>query len=299
MNLRAWVSALRLRTLPLSASGIILGGFIGYADNPQFSWQIFLLTLATALLLQILSNLANDYGDYTHGTDNDERLGPMRSVQSGKITPKQMKRAIVVFSVVTFAVGLCLLLQAFNYQNYIFILFLILGITSIIAAIKYTVGSNNYGYQGFGDIMVFIFFGLVAVMGTYFLQTNIFNYKVLIPATSIGLLSMGVLNLNNMRDIENDKKSNKRTLAVKLGSHKSKIYHTIIISTAMVLTFIYLWTINTTLIALIILIPAFILIMHIAVVLKNTNPQNLDKQLKVLSLSTLFYSFVFGIVIIM
>lgn len=295
---KAWISALRLRTLPLSASGIVLGGFIALSEQ-KFVSPLFFLILITAFLLQIISNLANDYGDYTHGTDNAERLGPTRAVQSGEIKASDMKKAVIIFSLITLLLGIYVLYLAFEDMKIGFFIFLLVGILSIVASIKYTVGKINYGYYGWGDIMVFIFFGIVAVTGTYFLQTLSINFSVILPASAIGLLSMAVLNINNMRDAENDKKSNKITIAVKLGKHKSKIYHSILIFTAILCSYTYVFLSNKIWAALFISLPITFLIIHLIKVLKNNVPKKLDVQLKILSLETLFYAIVFGIGILL
>lgn len=299
MNVKTWISAFRLRTLPLSVAGIVLGGFVAYSEH-NFSSTIFLLTLTTAILLQILSNLANDYGDYSNGIDNDKRMGPTRTVQSGKIKPKQMKIAIIICTVITFILGVCLLFVALKKDMIKLLVFLAIGISSIVAAVKYTVGKKNYGYRGLGDIVVFLFFGFVAVIGTYFLQTKTINYTILLPASIIGLFSTGVLNLNNMRDIENDKTSKKITLAVKLGIQKSKVYHFALIIVAMILTIVYLLILKKIALSYIILLPFSIISIHLANVKKHYNtPTKLNSELKILSINTLFYSIVLGIIILL
>lgn len=295
---KAWISALRLRTLPLSASGIILGGFIALSEQ-KFISTLFFLILITASLLQIISNLANDYGDYTHGTDNAERIGPTRAVQSGEIQASEMKKAVIILSLITLLLGIYVLYIAFKDIKIGFFIFLFIGMLSIVASVKYTVGKINYGYHGLGDIMVFLFFGIVAVMGTYFLQTLSVNLSVLFPASAVGLLSMAVLNINNMRDAENDKKSNKITIAVKLGKQKSKIYHSLLIFSAILCSYIYVFLSNKLWAALLISFPIIFFIIHLIKVLKNDIPQKLDTQLKILSLETLFYTIIFGIGILL
>src|SRR5680860_1161523 len=220
-----WMQAFRLRTLPLSISSAVIGSILAYADG-KFVWPVFILTLTTTIFLQVLSNLANDFGDSVHGTDNSNRVGPERTVQSGKISKTEMKRLIVIFSILSFISGSLLIYFGLrNAKVGLIILFFMLGIASIAAAIKYTIGKKPYGYSGLGDLFVFIFFGLVGVCGTYFLFTNQFNMELLLPASSIGLLSAGVLNLNNMRDIANDATSGKKTMVVRIGSEKAKLYH--------------------------------------------------------------------------
>ncbi len=298
-KLKAWIHAARLRTLPLAVAGIILGSFIAYASG-NFNYSIFVLALVTTLLLQILSNLANDYGDFTHGTDNENRVGPVRAVQSGVISAKSMKTAIFIVGTFAFISGVALLITSVGkVLNFTFILFLVVGFIAIVAAVKYTVGKSNFGYKGFGDIMVFLFFGIVAVTGTYYLHTLVIDWLVLLPAISIGLLSTGVLNINNMRDIVNDEASGKITFAVRLGGNKSKFYHAMLIALAVDCTYLYLLITKDWQAAILITPAVIILVMHIITVLKNNTPQNLDPELKKLSLSTLLFSILLGIGILL
>ncbi|HFS68155.1 MAG TPA: 1,4-dihydroxy-2-naphthoate octaprenyltransferase, partial [Flavobacteriia bacterium] len=220
--LKHYIQAARLRTLPLSVSGIIIGSAIAWYDGHQ-NYLIFILAILTTIGFQIISNFANDYGDGVKGTDNDNRIGPQRALQSGAISPKQMKMAIWISLIITFFLALCLIYVSFGLSNLVYsLIFIVLGVFSIIAAIKYTVGKNAYGYSGFGDVFVFLFFGLLSTLGSYFLYTKNLDLKVFYPAISVGLLSVAVLNLNNMRDITNDKKANKNTLVVKMGSKNAK-----------------------------------------------------------------------------
>ena len=241
-----WIKAARLRTLPLSVSGIIMGSFIArwklLQDGEPCDWTIFALALLVTLLYQVLSNFANDYGDGVKGTDQN-RIGEaeQRAVASGKITAKQMRNAVILFSVLSLVATLLLLYKAF-FPNFIneFYTFIGLGVACILAAIGYTVGKKPYGYLGLGDIMVFIFFGLVSVCGSYFLFTKSFDWDILLPASAIGMLSAGVLNLNNMRDIENDAKSGKKTLALRLGFKNAMIYEMVILMLPPILVLIYM-----------------------------------------------------------
>ena len=244
--MKNWIKAARLRTLPLSVSGIIMGSFIArwklLQDGEPWDWTIFALALLVTLLYQVLSNFANDYGDGVKGTDQN-RIGEaeQRAVASGKITAKQMRNAVILFSVLSLVATLGLLYKAF-FPNFIneFYTFIGLGVACILAAIGYTVGKKPYGYLGLGDIMVFIFFGLVSVCGSYFLFTKSFDWDILLPASAIGLLSAGVLNLNNMRDIENDAKSGKKTLALRLGFKNAMIYEMVILMLPPILVLIYM-----------------------------------------------------------
>jgi 1,4-dihydroxy-2-naphthoate octaprenyltransferase len=222
---KAWLSAFRLRTLPLALASIGMGSFLAAADG-AFKIKVVAWSMLTTLLLQILSNLANDYGDTKHGADSEHRQGPKRAVQAGLITAKQMQQAMGLFALLSLLSGLMLLWTAFGTDGfYLFLLFLILGLAAIWAAINYTAGDRPYGYAGLGDLSVFLFFGLLGVGGTYFLQTQYLNFHILLPAASLGFFSMAVLNVNNIRDIESDRLAGKYSLPVRLGPIKARIYH--------------------------------------------------------------------------
>ena len=241
-----WIKAARLRTLPLSISGIIMGSFIArwklLQNGETWDITIFALALLVTLLYQVLSNFANDYGDGVKGTDKN-RIGEaeQRAVASGKISASQMRNAVILFALLSLVATFYLLYKAF-FPNFIneFYTFIGLGVACILAAIGYTVGKKPYGYLGLGDIMVFIFFGLVSVCGSYFLFTKSFDWDILLPASAIGLLSAAVLNLNNMRDIENDEKSGKKTLALRLGFKNAMIYEMIILVLPPILVLMYM-----------------------------------------------------------
>ncbi|WP_417887179.1 1,4-dihydroxy-2-naphthoate polyprenyltransferase [Zunongwangia sp.] len=295
IKLKSWIGAARLRTLPLSLSGIIVGTAIA-AHLGYFSIEIFALALATTLGLQILSNFANDYGDGVKGTDNDERIGPQRALQSGLITHQEMKTGIIITSVVTLLIAVSLIYVAFGSENFIYsILFFFLGIGAIAAAIKYTVGESAYGYKGLGDIFVFLFFGLVSVYGSYFLYANQLNALVLLPATAIGFLSAGVLNLNNMRDREPDERAGKITLAVKLGLSKARNYHYFLIFAAICCMLIYTVLSYQTWVDFLYIITFIPLLLHVNRVMKNKLPKLLDPELKFLSLSTFALALLFAV----
>ena len=304
MDVKSYIKAARLRTLPLSVSGIILGSYLGnqFLNNEsetavQFSiWgsSIFWLAILTTIGFQVLSNFANDYGDGIKGSDKN-RVGESRMVSSGAITPKQMKMAMVYTTVITLIIALLLIYVAFGSENFGFsILFLGLGIASIVAAIKYTVGNSAYGYSGFGDLFVFLFFGLLGVVGSYFLFTNQLNFKIFLPAISTGLLSTAVLNLNNLRDREEDKKNNKNTLVVKLGLHKAKTYHTLLICLALIAALVYVFLDFTSVYELMFLVAFIPLIRNIITVSKNKIPSELDGELKKVALSTFLFALLFG-----
>jgi 1,4-dihydroxy-2-naphthoate octaprenyltransferase len=282
---QAWIKALRLRTLPLSLSGIVLGSFI--AKSASFwDWKVFVFALTTTILFQIVSNLANDLGDSIKGTDNHERIGPIRSVQSGLISKKEMRNAVVFTSILSFISAAILIYFGTKGITYAILwVYVGLAILCIIAAITYTVGKKAYGYNGLGDIMVFLFFGIVSVMGVYPLYAKEINWLLLLPASSIGLLSAAVLNLNNMRDRVNDAKSNKRTLVVIMGANAAKIYHALLIILALVCMLIFLSK-GTQTTAFIGLIPFILLLLHVRKVLATKDPKEFDPELKKVALST-------------
>ena len=244
--MKKWIEASRLRTLPLSISGIIMGAFIArwrlLGQGQFWDWRIFVLAILVTLLYQILSNFANDYGDGVRGTDALRTNGAeSRAVASGKISAKEMRRAIALFSILSLVATVGLLFITF-YPNYWieFGFFIGLGVACILAAIGYTMGKKPYGYLGLGDIMVFIFFGLVSVGGSYFLCTKSWSWDILLPASAVGLMSTGVLNLNNMRDIESDALSGKKSLALRLGFKNAMIYQIILLQLPLILILIFL-----------------------------------------------------------
>ncbi|MDA9303672.1 1,4-dihydroxy-2-naphthoate octaprenyltransferase [Flavobacteriaceae bacterium] len=293
-QVNAWISACRLRTLPLSISGAIVGSGIAYSRG-FFDSSVFALTIATTLSLQILSNLANDYGDGIKGTDNENRIGPERALQSGKISPKQMQNAIIFNVISCLILVVSLIYTAFGAKQFLTsLVFICLGVLAIVAAIKYTVGASAYGYKALGDVMVFLFFGWLSVLGTYFLYSKQIDFLMLLPASTIGLLSTGVLNLNNMRDIESDRLSNKQTLAGYLGSKQSKIYHQLLVVFSMVLIGFYSFlTMNSSMYFLIIAFIPFLV--HLNIIRNTINPKDYDPQLKVLALSTFLLAIIFSI----
>lgn len=297
--MKHWIEAARLRTLPLSVSGIIVGSMYALAHPTDailtptevFNWRIFGFAILTTLGLQILSNFANDYGDGMKGTDNADRIGPKRAIQSGVITPEAMKRAIIITSVLTLLSAMLLIYYAFKDTNIGYSLFyLILGVLAIISAIRYTVGNTAYGYRGFGDLFVFVFFGLVSTLGVNFLYSKQLDIALFFPAIAIGLLSVGVLNLNNMRDEASDRKSNKNTIVVKIGGAKAKKYHYFLIITAMVSVLIFAVLDHFHFDQYLFVLAYIPLTKHLITVYKNQDPKTLDPELKKLALSTFVLS---------
>lgn len=295
--MKHWIQAARLRTLPLSVSGIIVGSFYAMHQG-LFDWRIFSLAIVTTLGLQILSNFANDYGDGVKGTDNETRIGPERAIQSGVISIKQMKNGIILTSVLTFLVAVLLIYISFGKENFLYtLLFLVLGITSIAAALKYTIGNSAYGYRGLGDVFVFLFFGLLSVLGSYFLYAKQLDWVLMLPACAVGLLSAGVLNLNNMRDELSDRASNKNTLVVKIGGKKAKAYHFVIVILAMLALLIFAFLKDFRLLQYLFLIGFIPVLLHLKRIASYQNPKQYDPELKVLSLSTFLISVLLSIVL--
>lgn len=293
--MKHWIQAARLRTLPLSVSGIIVGSayahYQGYSD-----WRIVVLALLTTLGLQVLSNYANDYGDGVKGTDAN-RIGEKRLVAAGVITAEQMKKAVIITAVLTFIIALLLIYVAFGKENFgLSLIFILLGIGSIGAAIKYTIGKSAYGYSGFGDVFVFIFFGLVSVVGSNFLFTHFIDWKLFLPATAIGLLSVAVLNLNNMRDIENDKIAGKNTLVVKMGLENAKKYHSLLLVIPLIVMVVFAKLTNTSYLP--ILLVNIFFIKHIGTVNRANQYKDFDPELKKVALSTFALSILFWLTLV-
>jgi len=293
--MKNYIQAARLRTLPLSISGIIVGSCIA-ASQGYFNWTVCVLAVITTIGFQIISNFANDYGDGVKGTDNEDRIGPLRAIQSGAISPKQMMNAIKIAIILTFICAIALIYTAFGKEDFLnLFIFFILGIVSIVAAIKYTMGEKAYGYSGFGDLFVFLFFGILSVCGSYYLYTKQFDFTVLFPAFSVGYLSVGVLNLNNLRDRESDIKAGKNTLVVKIGTEFGKYYHYYLILASFLFAVLYT-VIHFKSAYQFLFVLAYIPIMkHLGVVYSNVKPRLLDPELKKLALSTFLFSILFGL----
>lgn len=311
--IKNYIKAARLRTLPLSVSGIIVGSFLGHQFAFNKLWNnsfareidvyttklyespIFWLAILTTIGFQVLSNFANDYGDGVKGTDK-HREGEERLVASGAISPKQMKLAMIVTAIVTVAIALLLIYTAFGKDNFGYsVLFFLLGMASIVAAIKYTVGKSAYGYSGFGDLFVFIFFGLLSVVGSYFLFTKELNFTVFFPAFSVGLLSVAVLNLNNMRDRVHDKSAGKNTLVVKIGAEFAKYYHYYLIIASLLFALLYTVIHYQQPYQFLFLVAYIPLGKHLVFVAKNIEEKLLDGELKKVALSTFLFAILFGL----
>jgi len=292
-KVRAYITSFRLRTLPLSLSGVLLGSLLAASDR-YFKMTTFVWAMLTTVALQILSNLANEVGDLTKGTDNEHRLGPIRSAQSGALSMREMVRAMIVFGVLAIITGSLLIYEAFrDLLNWKSITLFIAGGASIVAAVKYTVGKSAYGYRGLGDLFVFIFFGLVSVMGSYFAMSGVLHWICVLPAAAIGFLSSGVLNMNNIRDIENDSVCGKRTIPVILGVRGAKIYHFVITLLAVICLVVYTRLHSAGWTGYLFLLTLPLLAVHLKSVYRGEG-RALDSQLKFLSLTTLLIALLLG-----
>lgn len=292
MKLKAWGSAARLRTLPLSVSGILVGTSLATLEGFQNGF-IFLFAILTTLGLQITSNFANDYGDGVKGTDNNNRIGPKRALQSGALSKNELKKGIVVSVVITAVLIAILLYLAFENEIQYIVLFGVLGAISLWAAIRYTVGKRAYGYRGLGDVFVFCFFGLVSVVGSMFLYTKYITLYAFLPGVTIGLLSTAVLNLNNLRDYHSDKDAKKNTLAVFLGLKNGKRYHYVLIAVSFLCMVFFLMNQELQWQHVICMIAYAPLLLHVIKVYHVKDPLNFDPELKKVALSTFLLAALF------
>lgn len=289
-----WIEAARPRTLALALAGVILGIMLAAAEG-TVRWSVATLTLVTAILLQILSNLANDYGDSLHGADHVRRQGPRRAVQSGLIARDAMRRAIILVVLLAMACGLALVWLAFGTEGLLLLaVFVFLGAAAIWAAIAYTASARPYGYAGLGDLFVFLFFGLVAVGGTFFLQTQQLTAAVLLPAGSVGLFSVAVLNVNNIRDLESDREAGKRSLPVRLGPRAARIYHWALLGSGTLLAFLYVIVEYYSPWQFLFLLSLPLLVRNGLAVWHGRTAAELDPLLRQMSLTTLLFVLTFG-----
>lgn len=291
---KAWIQAFRLRTLPLAFSCILMGAFLAAGENSLDGW-ILSLSLLTTLFLQVLSNLANDYGDATSGVDGHGRTGPKRTVSAGLISRKAMKKGLIVCSVLSLLSGVGLIRLAFGDEWEVALVFLLLGLGAIIAAINYTVGKNPYGYSGFGDLFVMIFFGVVGVGGSYYLHTHYLDLVILLPAYSCGAFAVGVLNVNNIRDIESDKAAGKYSLPVRMGRSRAIMYHWFLLASGMLTMILYVFLEHGSIFEYIFLLTLPLFVSNAWAVKSRKTSEQLDPYLKQLALATLFFVLLFGI----
>jgi 1,4-dihydroxy-2-naphthoate octaprenyltransferase len=293
---QVWLQAARLRTLPLSISGILVGGAMALREG-LFRWDVFCLALLATLGFQILSNYANDYGDGVKGTDNQDRVGPARAIQEGLLTPSQLINGMWVTTAITIVVVIVLIYVSFGQEQPILsTVYFLLGIAAIVAAIKYTVGKSAYGYRGLGDLFVFLFFGFVSVLGSYFLFTTYWPSHHFLGAVCIGCLATLVLHLNNMRDRESDAKGGKNTLAVHLGKKGALRYHNVLLGLGILSWLGYLWLANSQPIHYASAIAFLPLFFHFIKVQKTSDHKLLDPQLKIVALSTFLLSFLYFVI---
>ncbi|GHN03016.1 1,4-dihydroxy-2-naphthoate octaprenyltransferase [Cytophagales bacterium WSM2-2] len=293
MNIKIWLEAFRLRTLPLSLSCIGMGGFLA-ASQSKFNPLIFFLCCSTTILLQILSNLSNDYGDTVNGADHAERKGPKRAVQSGAISQRAMKNAIIIFIGLCLISGISLLYTSFGFDLKAFLFFLGLGLLSIVAAIAYTVGRRPYGYIGLGDLSVLIFFGIVGVVGSQYLFTKSFTTAQLFPALSCGLFSIAVLNINNIRDIESDRSAGKYSIPVRIGRERAITYHWFLLFSGLASAIIFVVMNFKSPWQLLFLLATPLLLINGKKV-ASLPSEKLDPMLKQMALSTLLFVLLFGL----
>jgi 1,4-dihydroxy-2-naphthoate polyprenyltransferase len=298
-KLKIWLQAFRLRTLPLALANAVMGSFLALF-NGGFRWIIFILTILTITFLQILSNLANDYGDAVSGADKPDRTGPLRVTASGMVSKAEMKKMVLNFAVLSLFSGTLLIFFGLRHTEWSkILLFFGLGFAAVFAAIKYTVGKNPYGYKGFGDIFVFIFFGLVGVIGTYYLHTNWFDKMVIIPAAVIGLMSTAVLNINNLRDIHSDTESGKKTLPVQFGFEFARKYHLLLIGSAWLLSIAYTVIHFFSLWQFLFLITLPLFIFNAKRVYYHKDSSELNIELRNLALATFLFALTFGLGLIL
>lgn len=296
--MKSWLAAARPRTLPLALASIILGSFLA-SSTGRFSWKIAILASLTTIFLQILSNFANDYGDAVSGKDTAERVGPRRAVATGLITKESMLRGIIVTAALALISGIWLLVEALkNASAQVFWIFLGLGFLCIGAAIAYTNGKRPYGYSGFGDIAVLLFFGWVGVLGTYFLHTLSFDPVLLLPATSVGLLATGVLNINNIRDIETDAKTGKYSIPVRLGRQRAIRYHWLLLLGGMLFAVLYTLAIGYNWLSWLYLLAFPLFVLNGRAVATHQKPGELNPRLGQLALSTLLFVLLWGVALV-
>ena len=294
-KLKMWWETARPKTLPLALASIFTGSALGYWANPQgFNGLVMALCLLTTILLQVLSNFANDYGDHQKGSDTEERIGPLRGIQKGAISAKELKCGLILMVVASFLSGSFLIGIAYESLSDL-LAFAGLGILAIVAAITYTVGAKPYGYMGLGDISVLVFFGLLGVGGTYYLQTHSIDSHIILPAIGSGLLASAVLNINNLRDIEQDAKAGKNTLAVRLGAYKGRVYHCILLSVAALcyLAFALATAISWTNYLFVLAMP--LLAKHAIFVYLSQQPSELRPMLAQMSMISLLINILFSL----
>ena len=297
-SLKPYVVAMRLRTLPQSLAGVSLGLMLAASDY-VVKPSVMVFTLLTAVFLQILSNTCNELGDYLKGTDRlSDRQGPDYTLTKGLISEKEYRAMIAVYIVLSVLSGLAMIWFSFGtFFDYGPFITMLLGVAAISGAVKYTLGRHPYGYKGQGDLFVFIFFGIVSVLGSYFVATHEIRTAILLlPAMSIGCFSTAVLNVNNIRDMECDA-ATRRTIPVRIGEKKAKVYHTCLIAAGWVcmLSFSMLRIFDRWHYLYVLSLPLFVF--HLIRVWQLSG-KALDPQLPLLVISTFIFALlaVFGFI---
>ncbi len=297
--MKNWIQAARPRTLLLSFSCLGMGHVLAYSWGAEgFSWLICLLSFATTLQLQILSNFANDLGDTLNGADHHLRQGPARMVQTGAISVHVMKIMVWVLAISTLFTGIALLFASLQSKAE-WLTFLGIGVASILAAVGYTLGKRPYGYAGLGDVAVFIFFGLVAVLGSFYLQVHQLPTAIILPAAAMGLLATAVLNVNNLRDIESDIMAGKHSIPVRIGLENGKIYQVFLLLAATLLagTYINKFSGNHYIVFLLMLsLPTAKLLIQL---FRSQSARQLDQLLKPTAILSIYYLFGYWLILVM
>lgn len=293
--MKAWIEALRLRTLPLSTAGCVVAAGLA-AWFGVFTWSVFLLMLLTVVLLQIVANFADEYGDLQKGVDNESRVGPKRGMQRGEISFAQMRRALIVGTALAAISGVGLIIVSWNNDPTFLVLFLAMGVIAIVGAITYTVGRYAYGYYALGDAACMLFFGFFAVSGGFILYAHGYQWTVLLPTLSVGSLVVAFLNLNNMRDRENDAACAKTTTVVLMGAQRALVYHRALIVTGMlglVLFCAFNAMVNPLRYLFLLIFPA--LIWHLKKAGEVKDPARFDTLMKPFSLTIVTLSSAFAL----
>lgn len=294
LRISSWLTAIRLRTLPLALASIGMGSFLAFHAG-AFQWNILLFACLTTTFLQVLSNLANDYGDSIHGADHSERQGPARMVQSGAISSKAMRNAMGIMIFLSLVSGITLLYLSLGFEWKTFLFFFGLGLLSIVAAIFYTSGKKPYGYLGLGDVSVILFFGLIGVMGVYYLYVGWMDWPIILPSISCGVFAAAVLNVNNIRDIESDRQAGKFSIPVRIGRQRAVVYHLLLIAVGWMAALLYTFLFFDSIWQLLYLICLPLFILNIKAVSEKTKPADLDPYLRQMAFSTLIFVLLFGI----
>ena len=290
---KSWIQAARLRTLPLAIANVSMGAILATYFG-AFDWSIYLLTIITAIILQVLSNLANEYGDFIHGADHADRSGPSRTVQSGAISANAMKKAMYLTAGLSIVSGV-ILISLTTLSIPLKIVFLALGLVAVWASINYTAGSNPYGYRGYGDVSVFLFFGLLSVIGSYYLQRVQWQWSILLPAISCGTFSMAVLNVNNIRDLKSDGIAGKNSLALKMGREMAVKYHALLLIIGILTSVLFVAIHFESWLQWLFVIITPLLLINFRAVKRKVEPMELDPYLKQMAMTTLLYVAIFGI----